>query len=255
MAYDAENAYLTLGDLLIYDALAASTTAQAAQAQRAAAAEAAHAWFTSQQAASPGDAEPSLRAEYMRRAAIIDAAYEVAVEPHRQAFLEQYPGMVLPEFLQPGVRSFAGRLQELDTGEKGAGTVGRAGVVNKRGWAGMSWLARLGVVAGSVMVLFGIVVLSLYVIVENEKRDELRAARQPVTLPTACEIGMKNAALEPDSTKADPLILATLRVCGSKAEWVAALEKHPAAMGVYEVTGTEWAAACIGEEDAPACSG
>jgi hypothetical protein len=71
---------------------------------------------------------------------------------------------------------------------------------------------------------------------------------------TPCEKSMKTAAAETDISKADPLIIATLSACANKAQWIAALTTYPAAMGMMEVTDTEWTVACMGYETAPACS-
>lgn len=138
---------------------------------------------------------------------MIDAAYEVAVEPHRQTFLEQHPGVALPDFLQPGVQSFAGLLQEMDAGEKVAG--GQQSAVKNEasalstagpghGWAVLSWPARIGTVALAFVLLYALVVLVLSVIVENDKSSGQAGRSERVTVdPPAIE-----SVLGPDAQQA-----------------------------------------------------
>lgn len=48
----------------------------------------------------------------------------------------------------------------------------------------------------------------------------------------SCRDAMRTAEAEPDSTRADPLIDATLSACSTAEEWVEALRLHPGAMGL-----------------------
>ena len=71
-----------------------------------------------------------------------------------------------------------------------------------------------------------------------------------------CEGSMRRAAAEPDSTKADPLIRATLTACSSADEWLAALELHPGAMGLNEraeIGEMDLQVACFGYENTRVC--
>lgn len=57
-----------------------------------------------------------------------------------------------------------------------------------------------------------------------------------VPLSESCDDAMADAAAEPDSEAAEPLIAATLSSCFSVDEWFTGLEKHPAAMGLRDAS-------------------
>lgn len=59
---------------------------------------------------------------------------------------------------------------------------------------------------------------------------------ETVTPSAACVGAAKAAAAETDSTKADPLIIATLDSCESVDEWMSVLELHPGVMGMKDGT-------------------
>lgn len=69
---------------------------------------------------------------------------------------------------------------------------------------------------------------------------------------------MGAAAGEPDSTKAEPLIKETLRVCRTAAEWLSTLRDRPAAMGSSgpeSITDLDLQIVCNGADvaHAPTC--
>ena len=70
---------------------------------------------------------------------------------------------------------------------------------------------------------------------------------------------MRTASREPDSTLAEPLIMATTQACGSKAAWIAAVKKFPGAMGMMDYTDAQarqsWELVCYDVPTAPACRG
>ena len=163
------------------------------------------------------------------------------MEPHRQRFLIDYPGQPLPPFLVSGYQAITpANLVNLPP----ASTTKRPDSQQKvAGYPQRTW------VIAAVILIVGLVFFAAISSCDTSSKKTTTS-----TGLTACEIAMRAAAREPDSTKADPLIRKSLYTCKSKAQWVAALTKYPAAMGMYEVTGTEWTAACIGEESAPACN-
>ena len=147
------------GTILAYDSMAATAAAEIAQTRRVVDAEFLHAWH-SQEVAQPGGNYPALRAEYLRRASIIDAAYEVAIEPHRQAFLNQSPGEQLPPFLQPGFKSFAEQLhskQEISPAQQIVGTSTKR---PSSSWGRMSYASRMAVAAISIVLVFVVVIVT-----------------------------------------------------------------------------------------------
>lgn len=76
------------------------------------------------------------------------------------------------------------------------------------------------------------------------------------TATDPCGTAMAAAAAEPDSTRADPLIRQTLSACTSVDEWLAALRRHPGAMGLNEraeIGDIEVQSACYGHEHRPVC--
>jgi hypothetical protein len=62
---------------------------------------------------------------------------------------------------------------------------------------------------------------------------EEQAPEEPAA-PDPCVESMRTAAAEKDSTKAEPLIAATLDACSTGDEWLNALREHPGAMGLTE---------------------
>jgi hypothetical protein len=72
-----------------------------------------------------------------------------------------------------------------------------------------------------------------------------------------CLTAMETAAAEPDSAKANPLIVETLRVCPDADQWLAALREHPAAMGLNEraeIGPVSLLAACGNATNTPVCT-
>jgi len=57
---------------------------------------------------------------------------------------------------------------------------------------------------------------------------------ETVTPSAACLAAAKAAAAETDSTKADPLIIATYDACESVNEWMSVLALHPGMMGLSD---------------------
>lgn len=78
-----------------------------------------------------------------------------------------------------------------------------------------------------------------------------------VSVSEECDQAMRAAAAEPDLDRADPLIARTLNACSSVDEWLAALERHPAAMGLNhraEIGDVDVLAACRpSDRDTPVC--
>lgn len=77
--------------------------------------------------------------------------------------------------------------------------------------------------------------------------DEEEQSGHPPNVSKRCMRSMRRAANESDIEKADPLIVASLDACKSAAEWLTALRRHPAAMGLMaavDVGETDLIAAC-----------
>jgi hypothetical protein len=75
-------------------------------------------------------------------------------------------------------------------------------------------------------------------------------------ISASCLDAMAAAAAEVDSTAADPLIRRTLSVCSDAVEWIAALQQHPAAMGLNAraaVNDLDVVAACGDDRSSPVC--
>lgn len=229
--------------LMTYDAIAATAAAQSAQEHRAASAEATHEWYTGQRSLTRQES-PELRAEYLRRAKVLDGAYEAAVEDHRQEFVTTTPDQTLPGFLQPGFKAFAPQLQQLTTPK----TKPDAPVM-LAGYPMRTWK-----IAG-VMGVLGVILIAMMSSCDTSPKVK---TAPPATL-TSCEIAMRTASQEPDSTLAEPLIMATTNACGSKAAWVAAVKKFPAAMGAMDFTDATasqtWELVCYDAPTARACRG
>jgi hypothetical protein len=71
-----------------------------------------------------------------------------------------------------------------------------------------------------------------------------------------CLRAMETAATETDPETANPLIVDTLSACVTADEWLAALEAHPAAMGMTEtaeIGDLDLRVACWRNEDTPVC--
>lgn len=86
-------------------------------------------------------------------------------------------------------------------------------------------MRKLAAVAVVIAVLAGAA------LIDNAIGSE-STAPTTATLPAACEDSMADAAAEPDPTAADPLIERTLIFCADAVDWIAALQRHPAAMGL-----------------------
>jgi len=80
---------------------------------------------------------------------------------------------------------------------------------------------------------------------------------EPVKLSTPCDQASAAAAAELDSTKADPLISASLYGCSTADEWMTALETYPGILGMmspYTPIVLDLQSVCFGENlDAPVC--
>lgn len=133
------------------DSIAATDLAQVAELRRTTEAEALQSWHE-RQAAIPGQNLITLRAEFLRRASIIDAAYEVSVEPLRRSFLTEHPGKPLPSYLHPGFNAYNDQLHSQNK------TLPSQRSPSK--WAKMSYPVRMTVVAISIALVFGVVVVT-----------------------------------------------------------------------------------------------
>lgn len=195
-----------------------------------------------QQKLLSGQSPQRLYAEYLHEGRAIDATFENEVEPWRQHFLASNPNQALPLFLQPGFQSFSAR-QQLQKSPAQIPMPQAPPMI--AGYPQRTWIT-----AGVILVV-GLLFFGLISSCDSRNSTE---SKPPPTL-TSCENSMRIASLEPDSTRADPLIAATLSSCSNKTEWIAALTKFPAAMGVTYVTDgkLEHEAACSNEPSAPAC--
>lgn len=86
--------------------------------------------------------------------------------------------------------------------------------------------------------------------------DEEQTTTQP---SAACLSDMRAAAAETDPSRANPLIRTTLTSCRTSQQWLEALRRHPAAMGVAgpeHVGRVDLIAACLdpADHDAPVCA-
>jgi hypothetical protein len=77
------------------------------------------------------------------------------------------------------------------------------------------------------------------------------------SVSATCDSAMRAAAAETDSRQANPLIIRTLSACGSADEWLAALEDHPAAIGLTErakIDDVALESACPNQDAKPVCA-
>lgn len=218
-----------------------------ATAERNASAAAALAWHRQQ----PQQSQPErayLQAGYVDKLRVIDARYEQMLEPCRQRFSADYPGQPLPPFLEPGYQAITpGNLVKLPSASTMKQPKPPAMLA---GYPVRTW--KIAAVIGVVGILFFAMLSSC------DSSSNTKTAPQQVTL-TTCETAMRTAAREPDSTLAEPLIMATTQACGSKAAWITAVKKFPAAMGMMSFTNAEarqsWELVCSDTPTAPACRG
>lgn len=213
---------------------------QAAQQRRLVEASACDARYKDKLAT--GQSPSQAHQQYLAEGRAIDAEFERTVEPWRQHFLAANPGEPLPAFLTPGFKSFAVRQQRVVAPPQ---TVEKHQEKKNPLW----WMPLVGAGIVGLFILGGCVSM----VVNSSKTKD----HTSISALTPCEDAMRIASLEPDSTKADPLIATTLSTCSSKAEWVAALTKFPAAMGVTYVTDgkLEHQAACSSSQRLRACQG
>lgn len=75
--------------------------------------------------------------------------------------------------------------------------------------------------------------------------------------PAACLDDMREAASITDPAEADPVLVRTLTSCGTAEQWLEALRRYPAAMGLNEraqIGEVDLDAACgAGNTDTPVC--
>jgi hypothetical protein len=75
---------------------------------------------------------------------------------------------------------------------------------------------------------------------------------------SACDQAMRLAADEPDSSAAQPLLDATTSACMTAAEWLTALRRYPAALGIADmkyVADSDVDLICYANGSAPMCAG
>jgi hypothetical protein len=75
--------------------------------------------------------------------------------------------------------------------------------------------------------------------------------------PAACLDDMRAAANEPDSTRADPILISSLTSCQTADQWLDALRRYPAAMGLNgpdAVGPIDLQAACGPHPNTPVCT-
>lgn len=218
-----------------------------ATAERNASAAGALAWHRQQ----PQQSQPErtyLQAGYVDRLRAIDARYEQMMEPYRQKFHADYPGEPLPPFMEPGYQAITpGNLVNLPS----ARTMKQP--------EPPAMLAGYPVRTWKIAAIIGVVGIILFAMLSScDNSPNAKTAPQQVTL-TACETAMRTASREPDSTLAEPLIMATTQACGSQASWVTAVKKFPAAMGMTSYTDAQarqsWELVCYDAPTAPACRG
>lgn len=218
-----------------------------ATTERNTSAAAALAWHRQQ----PQQSQPErlyLQAGYVDKLRIIDARFEQMMEPYRQKFRSDYPGQPLPPFMEPGYQSITpGSLVNLPS------------VATMKQPDPPAMLAGYPVRTWKIAAVIGVVGILFFAMLSScDNSPSTKTSAQPVTL-TTCETAMRTASREPDSTLAEPLIMATTQACGSKAAWVAAVKKFPAAMGMMSFTDAEarqsWELVCNDAPNAPACRG
>ena len=109
----------------------------------------------------------------------------------------------------------------------------------------------------SILILGGLFVFAVLVFQlvtannTSESTDSVSSSQSQTA--SSCEIAMERASLEPDSTRAETFLKATVYSCGTGSEWNAALRKYPAAMGFDTVSGDELGIICYNYPDSPTC--
>lgn len=170
-------------------------------------------------------------------------------------FFASNPGLPLRPFLMPGFQSFSVQQQQAtqqineNSNRAAQPTIPAASrVLSNTQWA---WI-----VGGAPILLVISVIFVANVFGGANRSSKTPVAKTAISL-TICEKTMLTASREPDSTLAEPLIMKTTQLCGSKEEGIAAVQKFPGAMGMRDYTNAQavqsWEIVSYNAPAAPAC--